>query len=374
MKNKILLSVIALSLILTGCSSDNINENKMSKTELKNFPSHISEQLDENLIIDAETKVLDAENYNVFNVKYKQYDEEQICNIFLKDDIIDTRDEYGTGNDKTIGITTKNNKLLAIGENYLSFYVPDISYSHLMYESDKHLFNEMKRKFPKDTLTSLNKDESIDKVRQVAKELNLPLNNEPIVYSLDVTSLKEAENNYMTDEEYAEWEELKPGTGKRNWTEEDEAYLIIFKSSLNNIPIYSRNLILSSDNSNLRESVVKAVVNKNGIVKFDALSMYDSVSLDTENLSCIEYSKALEIVKDKYKNIILTSPIKVTNINLEYIPRIKNRELGEFILTPAWVFLTESQHTIDDGNSNSKKVKTETGAIIVDAITGKEMK
>ncbi|HAK43004.1 MAG TPA: hypothetical protein DCM59_10285 [Clostridium sp.] len=374
MKNKILLSIIALSLILTGCSSDNINEKRMSKTELKNFPSHISEQLDENLIIDAETKVLDAENYNVFNVKYKQYDEEQICNIFLKDDIIDTRDEYGTGNDKTIGITTKNNKLLAIGENYLSFYVRDISYSHLMDESDKHLFNEMKRKFPKDTLTSLNKDESIDKVRQVAKELNLPLNNEPIVYSLDVNSLKEAENNYMTDEEYAEWEELKPGTGKRNWTEEDEAYLIIFKSSLNNIPIYSRDLILSSDNSDLRESVVKAVVNKNGIVKFEALSMYDSVSLDTENLSCIEYSKALEIVKDKYKNIILTSPIKVTNINLEYIPRIKNRELGEFILTPAWVFLTESQHTIDDGINNSKKVKTETGAIIVDAITGKEMK
>ncbi|WP_346887975.1 hypothetical protein [Clostridium sp. UBA1056] len=374
MKNKILLSVIALSLILTGCSSDNINENKMSKTELKNFPSHISEQLDEDLIIDAETKVLDAENYNVFNVKYKQYDEEQICNIFIKDDIIDTRDEYGTGNDKTIGITTKNNKWLSIGENYLSFHVRDISYSHLMYESDKHLFNEMKRKFPKDTLTSLNKEESIDKVRQVAKELNLPLNNEPIVYSLDVTSLKEAENNYMTDEEYAEWEELKPGTGKRNWTEEDEAYLIIFKSSLNNIPIYSRDLILSSDNSHLRESVVKAVVNKNGIVKFEAFSMYDSVSLDTENLSCIEYSKALEVVKDKYKNIILTSPIKVTNINLEYIPRIKNRELGEFILTPAWVFLTESQHTINDGNSNSKKVKTETGAIIVDAITGKEMK
>ncbi|MEG0672108.1 hypothetical protein [Clostridium sp.] len=374
MKNKSLLSILAAALILTGCSSNKIVESKMSRTELQNFPSHISEELDKNLTIDAETRVFDAENYNVLNVKYKQYDETEASNIFLKDEIIDTRTEYGKDNDKNVWIKTKSNKDLIISKHYLRFDFDNKDYTHLMFESNQYLFNEMKLKFPKDTLESLNKDESIDKVKQVAKDLDLSLYDEPIVYSLDVNSLRDAENNFMTDEQYADSETTKPGTGKVNWTEEDEAYLIIFKSTLNNIPIYSRDVRLSSDNSFLSPSHLKAVVNKNGIALFDVSSIYDSPSLSTENLSCIQYAEALKTIKDKYKNIIITDPIKISNINLEYIPRLKDKELGEFKLTPAWVFLTEYEYTVDDVISNSKIVIKDTDAILIDAITGKEIK
>ncbi|MEG0309051.1 MAG: hypothetical protein RR636_13990 [Clostridium sp.] len=374
MKNKSLLSILAAALILTGCSSNKIVESKMSRTELQNFPSHISEELDKNLTIDAEAKVPDAENYNVLNVKYKEYNSEQVCDLLLKDDIIDIRNEYGTGSDKSIIIETKNNKVLSISKESLYFSLKDNGYSRLRFELDQFLFDDMKRKFPKDELESLNKEESIDKVRQIAKELNLPIDDEPIVYSMDIESLKAAENNFMTDEEAAEWEAMKPGTGKRNWTEDEEGYLIVFKSRSNNIPIYSRNLVLSSDNSHLNKSELKAVVTKNGIASFEVSSMYNLVSIDTENLSCIDYLQALEIVKNKYKNIIITDPIKITNINLEYIPRLKDKELGEFKLTPAWVFLTEYEYTVDDVISNSKIVIKDTDAILIDAITGKEIK
>ncbi|MEG2743495.1 MAG: hypothetical protein RR948_14500 [Clostridium sp.] len=374
MKNKSLLSILAAALILTGCSSNKIVESKMSRTELQNFPSHISEELDKNLTIDAETLVFDAENYNVLNVKYKQYDETEASNIFLKDEIIDTRTENGKDNDKNVWIKTKSNKNLSVSKYNLRFDVDNKDYTHLMFESNQYLFNEMKLKFPKDTLESLNKKDSIDKVKQVAKDLDLSLYDEPIVYSLDVNSLRDAENNFMTDEQYADSEATKPGTGKVNWTEEDEAYLIIFKSTLNNIPIYSRAVRLSSDNSFLSPNHLKAVVNKNGIVLFDVSSIYDSPSLSTENLSCIQYTEALKTIKNKYKNIIITDPIKISNINLEYIPRLKDKDLGEFILTPAWVFLTEYEYIIDDVISNSKIVIKDTDAILIDAITGKEIK
>ncbi|MEG2290664.1 MAG: hypothetical protein RR891_08125 [Clostridium sp.] len=377
MKRFFFVSVILITLLLTGCSlSDNTNENMKNNTviESENSSTNVSKELDKNLTIDAEAKVPDAENYNVLNVKYKEYNSEQVCDLLLKDDIIDTRNEYGTGSDKSIIIETKNNKVLSISKESLYFSLKDNGYSRLRFELDQFLFDDMKHKFPKDELISLNKKESIDKVRQIAKALNLHIDDEPIVYSMDIDSLKAAENNFMTDEEAAEWEAMKPGTGKRNWTEDEEGYLIVFKSSSNNIPIYSRDLVLSSDNSHLNRSELNAVVTKNGIASFEVSSMYDLVSIDTENLSCIDYSQALEVVKNKYKNIIITDPIKITNINLEYIPRLKDKKLGEFKLTPAWVFTTEEENEVIDSITNNKKIQKSTKAILVDAITGKEIK
>jgi hypothetical protein len=122
-------------------------------------------------------------------------------------------------------------------------------------------------------------------------------------------------------------------------------------------------------------SYAKFYVARNGIVYAQISNVFDTDS-QNNNIQVVKPEKALDAVKEHYKNIIVNDPITITEIKLAYVPVPKElvtkdtlveRKDTEYNLTPSWIIKLEQ--TFDDGEKGSL---TQTGYILINALTGEE--
>lgn len=110
------------------------------------------------------------------------------------------------------------------------------------------------------------------------------------------------------------------------------------------------------------------VVGKEGLIFLSISGAYDVQEERSLSGPVISLETACDRMAATYDNILVTDPIEIQEIRLEYVPRYINAENYEFEIIPAWVF-----QGIQETNDEKGGTHTDDVLVLIDAVTGKEI-
>ena len=221
-------------------------------------------------------------------------------------------------------------------------------------------WKQPEEKFPETEISGIDKEAAIEQVKSILDEIGVEV-SKPRVYSLTYEKLEENTDYSQTDPN---------GNAPHQWTKEDAAYAIVFKGTIDTLPITE---VGYRSGPAAGERIV-GIVGKQGLIAFHALNIYE---LETENELSDEIlttQTVLENIQQKFRNIMITDKVEIEKINLEYVPVLKNVEKGEYELKPMFVCMARQniEHSTDK-EDNGLIGDSSIFPIIFDAQTGMEI-
>lgn len=377
----------SMVLLLTGCfpSVDTRQPSQSGQAELstpsskvseqKPVPSHVSKALSEDISVDAEVQYTDGK-YSVYQGTYRQFTENSLTSIFLKDESIQARQTLdGSLFGEDVSITTEKQNSLYIASDYFDFQrLAYNDYTTFITGESDYFLDNLSEAYPAKSLSSLNKEEAIQKVARIVRTLSLPVNEKSLqIYSLTAKALNRQATQFMTNEEYQNDLKARGKTLKHKFTSEDEAYLLVYHCQIDGLPLHFEDYAPpSKDGVAVKGARVHALVNKNGLIMFQAHGIPQVNPSLRKSTAIVPLDTALNAVKNKYRNTILTGKLKITNISLSYFPSNIDQKTQSFLLTPAWEFSTEMKVKISDAKGKQEALKK--GRILINAVTGEEIR
>ena len=350
------ITIIILANILAGCSwypdgtTYNVGDDSQVQVET-NESGNIKGKLTANVDIDAKVDIPDDDNWKNYSVESRMIDvsrRETTASLFESKDTA-----------KISEMTNKDGTIMAYSYqfpsgNILSFSKGSIGYNTLTMIDrtyDRYIkgvngirenINDL---FPYKELDGISRDASIKKVQDVCAKLNIEISSEPDVYAVDyehAQTIADSDSSYSLD---------KKGNLKNNWTKDNNAYVIIYRICMNGIPITDSSYFFDSGNASY--SKVKAIVNKDGIISFNASGIYDVSSESIVSDKLCNLSDVMKILESRYYYSTSNSQTKIAKISLEYVP-VYTKELQKYNLKPYWVCKIDTLRVdVKDENESS---------------------
>lgn len=372
MNNKKIYSLIVLVIyvitIFTGCfpSSESSQESKITTLDTANVKkeSHIKKSLS-SINIDANIVYPKANSFNTYKAEMVKFDWNKLKSIFIKDKnnikvLKDTNTDYSG---YPAYILNSDNENLGIFRDFFEYTTSDYDdLSYFLTSQDYPVgFEDMVDCFKSKQLSSIDKEDALETVMKVMNKLNLPVNKNPEIYSLDSKSLNSRSASLNTEKEYKEM------NMKYKFSKSDEAYLFVFHSQTNSLNHCDRFISIFQDGIPSYGGEVYAVVNSKGLIMFGAYGMYDIKETLSKDKSIIDTDTVFNIINNKYKNI----KAEVTVVSLEpcYFPIKKTSTAETAELTPVWIVKTDESVTEQSKKGNTTINSTQ--YYIIDAVTGK---
>ncbi|MBW8349298.1 hypothetical protein K0H71_07555 [Bacillus sp. IITD106] len=372
MKKILLVSFVLTLFLLCGCfptgkPKDSAIKVKEPRSDL-NIPDAIDMELDKNLTVNAKVKVSETDHLSITAITLKHFDENLVKNTLLENKMVATTDE----DPNFLHPDYKDITILTTDESYLRMEVGGIFYEDAYYserEYDSNIMgtsyfirSDLKNVFKKSSLADLNKDEAIEKVRNAVNQVGISQLGSPDVIALDFETLE------------SEWEDYEGKHGKhpRKWEKDDEAYVVIFPVQYHNTNITNKGYFNADSQLPVIGSRIMGVVNKRGLIAFTASGIYEVGEKKNDHITPISLKTALQLVKDKYKDVIISDPIDIFNIALEYVPTVSNTNNITYELVPAWVFTGRQEVTFNSKEGSTKGFAEFT--IMIHAETGQEIR
>lgn len=380
-----LFALVSMSLfLLSGCFPDgksNLLDNTVSNmggdsAVTTSYPSKIQKKLNDTLILDASVKIPAISPSSAYQAVALSFDYNKLPEIFLqgKTNIRYEEQRHPITNEITHrGFIPSDGSGVAINyggaNNSLTFdekVYGDYPYALSMYAYEGWIRPDFREKFPKPSLENIDKEQAVALVKEKLDALNVPVLETPEVYSLDIDSLKkDFEANWK------DFENPKYPDGKHpEWTKEREAYVIVFQAALpDGSPITQLGYMPGSlYNDYVHGSKFVGVVGKEGLIFLSISGAYEIQNQQPLSGQIISLDTACEKMASTYDNILLTDPIQIQKISLEYVPRYINAETYEFEIVPAWIF--QGIQKVDDEKGG---VMTADVLVLIDAVTGAEI-
>lgn len=372
MNNKKIYSLIVLVIyvitIFTGCfpSSESSQESKITTLDTANVKkkSHIKKSLS-SINIDANIVYPKANSFNTYKAEMVKFDWNKLKSIFIKDKnnikvLKDTNTDYSG---YPAYVLNSDNENLSVFRDFFEYTTPDYDdLSYFLTSQDYPVgFEDMADCFKSKQLSSIDKEDALETVMKVMNKLNLPVNKNPEIYSLDSKSLNSRSASLNTEKEYKEM------NMKYKFSKSDEAYLFVFHSQTNSLNHCDRFISIFQDGIPSYSGEVYAVVNSKGLIMFGAYGMYDIKETLSKDKSIIDTDTVFNIINNKYKNI----KADVTVVSLEpcYFPIKKTSTAETAELTPVWIVKTDESVTEQSKKGNTTINSTQ--YYIIDAVTGK---
>lgn len=360
--------VIYVITIFTGCfpSSESSQESKITTLDTANVKkeSHIKKSLS-SINIDANIVYPKANSFNTYKAEMVKFDWNKLKSIFIKDKnnikvLKDTNTDYSG---YPAYILNSDNENLGIFRDFFEYTTSDYDdLSYFLTSQDYPVgFEDMVDCFKSKQLSSIDKEDALETVMKVMNKLNLPVNKNPEIYSLDSKSLNSRSASLNTEKEYKEM------NMKYKFSKSDEAYLFVFHSQTNSLNHCDRFISIFQDGIPSYGGEVYAVVNSKGLIMFGAYGMYDIKETLSKDKSIIDTDTVFNIINNKYKNI----KAEVTVVSLEpcYFPIKKTSTAETAELTPVWIVKTDESVTEQSKKGNTTINSTQ--YYIIDAVTGK---
>lgn len=360
--------VICVITIFTGCfpSSESSQESKITTLDTANVKkeSHIKKSLS-SINIDANIVYPKANSFNTYKAEMVKFDWNKLKSIFIKDKnnikvLKDTNTDYSG---YPAYILNSDNENLGIFRDFFEYTTSDYDdLSYFLTSQDYPVgFEDMVDCFKSKQLSSIDKEDALETVMKVMNKLNLPVNKNPEIYSLDSKSLNSRSASLNTEKEYKEM------NMKYKFSKSDEAYLFVFHSQTNSLNHCDRFISIFQDGIPSYGGEVYAVVNSKGLIMFGAYGMYDIKETLSKDKSIIDTDTVFNIINNKYKNI----KAEVTVVSLEpcYFPIKKTSTAETAELTPVWIVKTDESVTEQSKKGNTTINSTQ--YYIIDAVTGK---
>lgn len=173
-------------------------------------------------------------------------------------------------------------------------------------------------------------------------------------YSIDHATMQTMEEYSLTDKTYQnEMEQGKRPPKKEVWTNADDGYLFDMRIIVNGLPVLCSTYILPDD-SMVTGGEIFAGYGTTGIEYLELGEIFQITGKSAEKL--LSYQQILEVLVEKYNNLIVESPTVISDVQLAYYPIIENNQQK---LIPVWAF--------------TEKVGSSSRYIYINAINGKEI-
>jgi hypothetical protein len=371
---KIVISLVILSLFVISACSFPQGEEKDSSGSVTldvskgSTPTSLDLELEENLNIKADIFGGNNKKLKNYSISLKNLEADKIVDNLSKDKkIIENREVqnelFPEFKDKYFSFS--DGSYLTI--QYQTLRYSDSFYSKREYESvisgsTYFIRNDLKDVFQETTLEGIDKNKAIEEVKNAINDLDISNAGNPDVIALDYKTLE------------SEWEdyETKDGSSPRKFEKEDEAYVVIFPVVLDDTNITNKGYSNAANQMDAMGSRIMGVVGKEGLIFLTVQGIYEIGETLKDKISPISLETALNKVKNKYKDVLITDPMLISKISLEYVPTVSTTDGIKYKLIPAWVFLGKQDLTIDDKKGGSFQVSSEF-SIMINAENGEEL-
>ncbi|HVJ50001.1 hypothetical protein [Desulfitobacterium sp.] len=376
-KSLAVLALLILIVVATGCQRqvDKSGQSAIPASSGDNSARHIQRKLDTNLSVDAEVIAPSTiQKLNTYLVAPLKLDTQvqTLKTLLIANSQITQKKEL----DGTVGnafFRTIDGKYLGVGSKSVYFetanfqpYIYQILFRYITPGNTTYNLDRFSQNQALD-LPFMPYRQAEDKVIKELASLGISAYDEVETYSLDYKTLQAQEKAMK---EKGDLTSPKDGsiTLKDRWSAEDDLFFIIFRSSLDNIPVYPLDHGNVENNTIVQSGYIYAAYSQKGLEFLKIDSSYQKKAVDQEGLKIISAEQALAAVARKYGNVILTDPITITAIELYYVPTLIRQSRDEFRMVPSWSFKLEQ--VVKDAKGQPLTVNNR---IIIDATTGGEI-
>lgn len=367
-----LLSVMAI--LLAGCSNgggraeeivrsaEDIQEekNKEEKTGSEEEPEHIKRTLADKLQIDADIIYPPDKELAVYPVKRKIFEKDSIS-LFLSEDeyIITENPNY----ENSFTVNTSGGSGLLVSEGYFSYIKnrkrdEDVASMIEDFLLKAEIIGEAKE------LSFMSKKEAIALGKEKIKELSGSNAEAVRTVAMDNEDLQKLQNNLLDEAGYQAGIE----SGKTNRIDkfsEDDVYYIQYAVKQDDIYLYDGitepQISLAIDAYWDFSVNVTVLVGKDGIRYFNYRNAFSEPVAETEKAGIISADDVLDKIEKVYDGIILTEPVTITKLWIEYIPVPDWENLTRIELRPYWCVQINSGGGPGEAWSSVERIHALTG-------------
>ena len=392
MKRKSLLVILSIICLLAGCMSVEVSQNdltgmdsvleQLSAEEPGKLPEHISETLEEDIIVDADVcyaQSLEEYKVNTFTLKRHLFDVDQVVEFWKNYE-----------GEKTVveGEKTVANDVLEDGKERMAW---NVVYSdgtecstremHFFYrneylEKDHNVIMYASELDTRNLKYTSKKDLDFKSMESVEEEAKSIVNRfgitdimEPCVkYSVSMEDLQNVFDSYgdQISNKMKEWgfeEEDKI------IDQNDEMYRFAFYQGYYGIPLIQYPVAGENTGTFYSEFIdpIALSYGRQGMASFSVGHVYDFHE-EKDKIDILLLSQIFEKFYNKIKMSDLRGPehrFIIKKISLQYLPKVENPEELLFRVTPVWCV----QYVLEETQNGREAANR---AVVYDAVTGAE--
>lgn len=375
--------VVLMSAMMTGCfpttenkqnsnsslSGDN-SSGANNENDVSEFPTYIEDRDVEKLTIKANVNIPADFDINqkvsIVSAKPATWDRENIVSgISNGRQVVDEFSGENSGPDDRFYSYTFND------DSNLTFYLGSVSYNTEMEAEYQYTYyfdnyenfkdeDTLKKMFSDKNIDGIEKSDAVDNANQVISLLDIDdILGEPQIYSMDAASVNFLQDEYDARDKY--------GEKVSKWSDEQEAYLLIYPVLYQNIPSLCMNA--NGENELISSSKVYFIYGKNGLITFNVSGVFDVKSTVQESYT---YSPldAVQSIKDSFENIIMDTEIEISLIKLAYITRYDFDNITEWRIEPVWFIDGRYINSTSDSVDGKDNLVDQNYTTIISAVSG----
>ena len=375
--------VVLMSAMMTGCfpttenkqnsnsslSGDN-SSGANNENDVSEFPTYIEDRDVEKLTIKANVNIPADFDINqkvsIVSAKPATWDRESIVSgISNGRQVVDEFSGENSGpDDRFYSYTFDDNSNLTFYLGSVSYYTEmEAEYQYTYYFDNYENFKDedtLKKMFSDKNIDGIEKSDAVDNANQVISLLDIDdILGEPQIYSMDAASVNFLQDEYDARDKY--------GEEVSKWSDEQEAYLLIYPVLYQNIPSLCMNA--NGENELISSSKVYFIYGKNGLITFNVSGIFDVKSTVQESYA---YSPldAIQSVKDSFENIIMDTEIEISLIKLAYITRYDFENITEWRIEPVWFIDGKYINSTSDSVDGKDNLVDQNYTTIISAVSG----
>ncbi len=340
-----------------GASSSRLVSSKADASSGSAGTRHIKKQLDKNLTMDADVILPGKSAYSSYPLVYRTFTSEELTGLFFSGDtgkktistdygrvnIQSSSEAWAVANTGTI-LFQKSKR-----EQAIDSILNELGNGNLDGIISKKLRqNGLVKSYRKD-LSFISRSEAVKKGADFLRSLHLSCDPAPDANAVAMTGteIKGLQDELLKNPNYKDFPKTVVVKG---WSDKDDSYWIRYTFQKDGLPVYgpeSEPSVLKAGSVNDTDIPVgrmsaEMILTSQGL-RF--LRIYNVLTIKgnpSASKPVLSVDKAVECLKNKYADVILTSPHKVKKIYLKYIVipdshRPSNNR--KFTLQPYWCFL-----------------------------------
>ena len=361
MKEYLILSIIAISLLLSGCNKlETENNSTINITEIKDIKTiekdtdYLCEEITDNMKIDIELPNIQPQLGKIYEVSGRKFDLKNIAQILN----IDLTDASYYINERT-GIEyfeSDEGWEISGGKGNFEYYKSEDMYE--VVDTIKMAYEEELKDFSKQNMAELENDESVIFAQRAIEDIYKPKKNESIVIAKAMKISKEKLQEYQ---ERLVKDGVIVGTGKSDMhfvfdnLAYDNTYYLSFGITIDGIKEADQQdkygFMLADMDTNTSCLTIDMLVEHNRVIFLYICDAFDKNELSENAL--ISVQDAISVLKDKYELEIIPEKQLISEVYLEYvfIDDAKSNDEYEGKLIPYWCFNNTTSQCSDRINA-----------------------
>lgn len=261
----------------------------------------------------------------------------------------------------------KDENFLLCEPGRISYTTADFyeTYESLLYDERGEFRSNFNELLKQDELSGISKAEILEKMQALIVENGITA-KEPVVYLLKATDLEALSKMFMSDKEYQEY--LKDETNepmKREFTKEDEAYLVIMDVCMAEQVLYKKEY--NYGEKSYPGAFVWAIFNRKGLVTFQA----DGIYQETENVvkvNVLSETEAREKFEEKFEDIVSNQKVILQDVEISSVAVNNGVDKEVYTFIPVYVFRVEIE--AEDKKGETERTVKSWVDLLLDGETG----